>query len=286
MMKPTKILSTKKQQLKYIFTIVKFVLFFIVIIAIIFLLYYTWYYNVEQNEYYTISLQTRSIENDGFCVLYNSEYAEKTTDIPSHQLERDALQKLPEGYGFLDYIYTIKNTSLSTFHRDVTSSQNTYGTKYPVYTLILYKYHGELLSICPNSHTTYPFTTSQIVNISGKSGTAFLFDCDVLHAGCINECKEREVFQYKLCHYEDIAKLRHLNGVRTTKIEEDGNKCQNDWKQNLTRKASYFFEMPINYLLYPFMIRRENPDSTFVGKIQSYIPMDFYNNPNPNPNPA
>ena len=133
------------------------------------------------------------------------------------------------------------------------------------------------MSLCPSSHTTYPFTTSQVVNISGKSGTAFLFDCDVLHAGCINECKEREAIQYKICHYEDISKLKHLNGIRTTKIENI-NKCKINWKQNLVRKASYFFEMPINYLLYPFMIKREDPNTTLIGYIQSYIPMDFYNN--------
>ena len=245
--------------------------FFVIFICIVLWLLY---YNLEHSEYYTVSLQTRSIEKDGFCVLYNPKYINNTT---TSQLEKDTLQKLPEGYSFLDYIYTIKNTTLSTFHRDVTSSQRTYGTKYPVYTLILYKISGELLSLCPSSHMTYPFTTSQIVNISGKSGTAFLFDCDVLHAGCINECKEREAIQYKICHYEDISKLKHLNGIRTTKIENI-NKCKINWKQNLVRKASYFFEMPINYLLYPFMIKREDPNTTLIGYIQSYIPMDFYNN--------
>jgi hypothetical protein len=69
-----------------------------------------------------------------------------------------------------------------------------------------------------------------------------------------------------------------LNGVRTTKYENI-NKCRNGWKQNWMRKMSYFFEMPINYILYPFMMKREDPNTTLIGKIQSYIPMDFYNNP-------
>ena len=72
----------------------------------------------------------------------------------------------------MDYIYKINDGALSTFHRDVTSSK----TIYPVYTLILYKYDGELLSVCPSSNTTYPFVTSRIVNVEGKSGTCFLFD--------------------------------------------------------------------------------------------------------------
>ena len=45
----------------------------------------------------------------------------------------------------------------------------------------------------------------------------------------------------------------------------------------ITRKLSYFFEMPINYFCYPLMIKRENKN-TFLGIIQSMIPISFYNN--------
>ena len=93
--------------------------------------------------------------------------------MPNSDLEQDTLSKLPEGYQFMDYVYIIKNNALSTFHRDVTSSKN---TSHPVYTLILYKSEGELLSVCPGSAKTFPFVWSKIVNINSKKGTAFLFD--------------------------------------------------------------------------------------------------------------
>ena len=137
----------------------------------------------EYNECVKQSIKTRNITNDGFCVLYNPNYAINTTSYPCQQLQNDVLEKLPEGYIFIDYVYKISNVSLSTFHRDVTSSKYIYNTKYPIYTLILYKYDGDLLSVCPGSNKTYPFVWSSIINIHGKSGSAFLFDSDLLHAG-------------------------------------------------------------------------------------------------------
>ena len=187
-----------------------------------------------------------------------------TTDLPCNKLKQDALQMLPSGYTFIDYVYKIQNVALSTFHRDVTSSQHIYKTNYPVYTLILYKSWGDLLSVCPGSNTSYPFVWSNIVNISGEPGTAFLFDCDVLHAGCTNECRKRDVIQYKICHVDDLDKLAHLQGVRANKTDV----CKITMTGKIMRKLSYFFEFPINYMFYPLMVKRENSDS-IVGKIQS-----------------
>lgn len=150
------------------------------IIYILILWFYIIYYNIEYYENYKKSIKIRTIEKDGFCVLYNPIYSIKTIDYPCNELKNNVLNMLPQDYIFIDYIYKINNTSLSTFHRDVTSSQKIHKTNYPVYTLILYKYDGELLSLCPNSHKSYPFVWSRILNIDGKSGTAFLFDCEIL----------------------------------------------------------------------------------------------------------
>jgi hypothetical protein len=218
---------------------------------------------------------TYSLEMDGICILYDSEYATKTIDYPCKKMKKDILEKLPFGYVFIDYIYKIENSSLSTFHRDVTSSKHIYHTKYPVYTAILYKYSGELLSFCPGSNFTYPFVWSRIVNIHGDMGTVFLLDCDILHAGCDNACLlKREVLQYKICHREDLNTLNTLSGIYVSKIETE---CKTTIWNKIMRKCSYFFEMPINTFLYPLMIKRENSDN-IIGKIQEYIPISFYNN--------
>jgi hypothetical protein len=242
----------------------RLLLIFIFFITLI----YVFYYSIEINESFTESIKTRTLKNDGFCVMYNPDYNDSSV-----KLLNNALEYLPNGYVFINYIYKIKKTSLSTFHRDVTSSKNIYNTKHPVYTLILYKYDGDLLSVCPNSNKTYPFVWSSIVNINGKSGTAFLFDSDLLHAGCLNNCMERDLIQYKICHKDDLDKLVHLNGVRVEKISY----CKKNYTNEITRKLSYFFEMPINYFFYPLMIKRENKN-TFLGIIQSMIPISFYNN--------
>jgi len=183
------------------------------------------------------------------------------------------LNKLPKGYEFIDYSYIIKHTSLFTFHRDVTSSQFIYNTKYPIYTSIIYKYGGDLLSLCPGSHYTYPFVNSHIMNFNGKEGTAFLFNSDTLHSGCHNNCERPEIVQYKICHKDDLYLLEHLIGKHVEK--EDS--CSISLYNYFLRKLSYYFEMPINVFFYPFMINRKN-ENTIIGKIQSYMPFTFYNN--------
>jgi len=252
-----------KPKLKYIF--------------IIFVVVFFCFYFIEIHEKTGEVIEKYTLENDGICILFNPEYATKSmhNNNKNNALTQDILNKLPEGYVFLDYIYKIENSSLSTFHRDVTSSKQIFHTKYPVYTAILYKYSGELLSFCPGSNFTYPFVWSRIRNISGESGTVFLFDCDILHAGCDNECKlKREVLQYKICHKDDLEKLKELSGINVVKIEKE---CKTTIWNKIIRKTSYFLEMPINTFLYPLMIKREKAN-TIIGKIQEFIPISFYNN--------
>ena len=253
----------KNYKYKHNYNILIFIFIFIVYIIC---------YSFEFNEYFLTSIHKRTLNNDGFIILYDKNYI-NINNYPNNKLIYDVLQKLPSNYIFMDYYYKIKNTVLSTFHRDVTSSQHIYKTKYPVYTLILYKYDGCLLSLCPGSDNTYPFVYSHIINISGKAGTCFLFNCELLHAGCNNNCEKRELIQYKICHKDDLEKLNHLNGIHMTK-DNINNDC-NNIKNNILKKLSYFFEFPINYILNPLMIEKKDG---ILGKIQKYIPLDFYNN--------
>lgn len=240
---------------------------YIYLIIVIIVLYII-YYNYETTESFIKSLKTRSLDNDGFMVLYNKDYITDTI-----KMKADVLKMLPPDYIFIDYEYNIKNVALSTFHRDVTSSQKIFNTRYPTYTLILYKTDDDMLSVCPNSHKSYPFVWSNIVNIYGKRGTCFLFDCDLLHAGYMNHCADRELTQYKLCHKDDYDKLDSLHKININKTD----KCEITDMSLFIRKLSYYFQLPINYIFYPLMIKRENSNSVH-GLIQSYIPITFYNN--------
>lgn len=164
---------------------------------------------------------------------------------------RDVLKVLPKGYEFLNYRYTIHGCTLSTFHRDVTSSQYIFKTKYPVYTFITYEHEGPTLSVCPGSHMTTPFLFSNPMTVSAKS---VLFNCDLVHAGSLNpEMKPRKAVQYKIAHRDDIEKLKHLQGI--DKLKTGDCSKRND---RIYRKLSIIFSYILNHHMTPYLQNRES----------------------------
>jgi len=268
----------------------------VVSVILLFFVFFTiMYYNIETTELVDYENSKYNIEKDGIQILYDPESKDteskdtenkdpesnypidwtKQNGFPSDKLKSDVLAILPTDYVFLDYIYTISGNSLSTFHRDVTSSSKIYNTEFPVYTMILYKTTGELLSFCPNSHNTYPFVWSNIVNITGKGGTVFVFNSELLHAGSTDNCEKRYAIQYKICHRNDISKLSHLNGIRAKKDSDCSDSSLTKWIYRIFRKCSYYFEMPINTFFYPIMIEKHEG---VIGWVQDMIPIKYYNN--------
>jgi hypothetical protein len=293
------------------FNIIKKNKLFVFSAIFIFLVFFTiMYYDNETNELVDYENSKYNIEKDGIQILYDPESKDpesidpesidpesidpesidpeskdpesiysinltKHSGFPSDKIKSDVLTILPPDYVFLDYIYTISGNSLSTFHRDVTSSSKIYNTEFPVYTMILYKTTGELLSFCPNSHNTYPFVWSNIVNITGKGGTVFVFDSELLHAGSTDNCEKRYAIQYKICHRNDISKLSHLNGIRAKKESDCSDSSLTKWIYRIFRKISYYFELPINTVFYPIMVEKQDG---FIGWVQDMIPIKYYNN--------
>jgi len=250
------------------------------------------YFFFETNE--STEWSTRTLANDGFCCFKVDDRHTKVEDRHTkvedrhtkvedrhtkvddrHNEQKETLKRLPPNYEFLDYEYIIYSTALSTFHRDVTSSQVLYNCKYPVYTLIVYEYGGDLLSICPASERTWPFVWTRIVNLSGQPNTCILFNSEMLHAGQPNECRPRLTRQYKICHHDDIKNLKHLVGVRAKKDIE----CVDDVSSRIKRKISYYFAFSINHILYPFLMQKWRED-TWIGQMQKWLPdsHQFYNN--------
>ena len=188
------------------------------------------------------------LETDGLLLM----------DRPS---KREILKNLPEGYEFLDYTYTINGCTLSTFHRDVTSSQYEFKTKHPVYTFITYKYEGPSLTVCPGSHLTVPMLYSRPVTVNSNS---VLFNCDLVHAGSMNlDKKPRNAVQYKIAHRDDIEKINHLKGIRKEK-NSDCNKRNNVALDIVYRKLSLIFSYIINHHMTPYLQDRK---SVFLCKI-------------------
>jgi len=229
---------------------------YIIITIIIYIIYLL-------NESKDIYSNCRTINKDGYIVINNAN-------------KKNILKYLPPDYMFIDYRYEIKGCTLSTFHCDVTSSKYIYKTKHPVYTLIIYKNDGPLLSVCPNSHKTVPFVWNKPVIIYGKKNTGILFNSDLIHAGAINNLEDkRNLIQYKICHKSDLNKLSHLIGIN--KI--NNNSCLNKNKkyEYFCRKMSITFSFVINHLFTSILQEKPKKDTIFDYLLSNNYFGDFYN---------
>lgn len=214
-------------------------------------------------------LYTTNLVKDGYMVGRLPEDIESFEDI-----KKFTQYFFPDEYIFLNYKYSIFGTSLSTFHRDVTSSQNSLETKYPTYTLVLYQYDGNFISICPYSHITYPLTLNLPISISGKKNTFVIFNSDMLHAGQINTIgNKRKMIQFKIVHKDDYHKLKHLDDINVTKINDNDNFYIFEL---IIRKVSYYMSFLTNSYFKEFLISKT--EDGIKGLIQDIIPIKFYNN--------
>ncbi len=205
-----------------------------------------------------------TLSDDGFMIFDHDNIEE----IMRTNLSKDFI--------LIDYLYIIKGCTLSTFHRDVTSSSFIHKTKYPVYTIISYYNNGPLLALCPESHTTTPFLFQSPVIISGKPKTSILFNCDVVHAGALNNLgNNRLAIQRKICHKDDLKTLSHLIGIKKTNI----GKCDknNNNYYYFLRKISLMFSFVFNHLLTGFLQNKPQKDSISDYLIDKYYIGDFYN---------
>tara|TARA_R110001632_G_C11194317_1_gene402452 strand:+ start:45 stop:731 length:687 start_codon:yes stop_codon:yes gene_type:complete len=202
---------------------------------LVIILYFT--YERKYDEKYKPTL-----ERDGFIFLDSAD-------------SKHVLKHLPNGYQFMDYKYTIEGCTLSTFHRDVTSSQYIFKTEHPTYTFIKYEHEGPALSVCPGSHRTVPLLISQPITVNSKY---VLFNCDVVHAGSLNLKKlPRKAIQYKIIHDNDLTRLKHLNGIHKVK-KGDCTKNNHPVLDVMYRKLSILFSYIVNHQLTPYLQSRES----------------------------
>lgn len=187
-------------------------------------------------------------------------------------LEETILPFLPKGYHFLDYKYSIHGPALITYHRDVTSSQSSFHTKYPTYTVIQYEYEGDFLSVSPGSHKEWQYRFP--ITLGGKQNTAILFNCDLVHAGIDAPAGvERKATQYKLCHEDDISLLKELNGID---VLQEG-KPLGYFTKLVLRIGSYLFTVPIEVFCRPLLQQRFS--TGFSSFLQRLVPLPYFNNP-------
>ena len=238
---------------------IRSIVVFVVFLVIAFLLF--WWISGETDDERP---DTRTLDQDGYIVIRES----------NKQL---AISKLPDAsnYVYLNYKYIIRGCSLSTFHRDVTSSSYIYQTKHPVYTYIEYTNDTQepLLSVCPGSHKSTPFLYSSPLTIWGQGHTGILFHCDLVHAGAINRLGSlRYAEQYKIAHKEDLATLGHLQNIH---MEKDGQCDISPLYEYMSRRVSWIFSHIANHHFTSYLQTR--PD-THIGKmLLSLYGREFYN---------
>ena len=185
------------------------------------------------------------------------------------------LDRLPPGYEFLNYEYTIRGTSLSTWHRDVTSGQVYHGTAHPTYTVIRYEYDGDFLTVIPQSHATYPFALSRTQMINGTAGTTILFNADLLHAGAPNRVgAARLARQYKVVHRDDRSLLTHLEGIQVCKEGTGDNMTLVDWAK---RVLSWQWAFLLNLPEVAHLSQSRQVPGSIGALLQKVVNLDFFN---------
>lgn len=220
-------------------------------LIILTILYFAYFLYEIPFDDFNIDGRGENLFGNGFLIMKNKE---------------NPLHYLPEGYQFLDYKYKLNCSTISTFHRDIFSSKYELKAKYPIYTYIIYmnRRYGihPLLSVCPGSHLSVPFLWSSSVTISGKFGTAVLFDSDLVHAGAFNDLGvDRYAQQYKIVHKDDLHLLNHIVGTDMTI------KCKvtcNKWYHQLLKVGSLLFAYPINHI---FGKHIEVSNKSFFGSL-------------------
>jgi hypothetical protein len=205
------------------------------------------------------------LSNDGYAVFHTD-----ATEIRSSVLDR-----LPPGYEFLNYEYTIRGTSLSTWHRDVTSGQTYHDTTHPTYTVIRYEYDGDFLTVIPQSHSTYPFSIARTQMINGTAGTTILFNADLLHAGAPNRVgAARLARQYKVVHRDDRSRLAHLEDVNLCKDGGGGEMTPLDWaKRIMSWQWAWFLNLPE----VAHLAQERQPPGSIGALLQRAVNLDFFN---------
>ena len=127
--------------------------------------------------------------------------------------------------------------------------------------------------MCPGSHKIVPFNFNKAKIINGKKNDGYLFNCDLIHAGAMNNNKEeRLVMQYKICHKDDLNKLKHLINIK--KIQK--NDCDNNlYYDIILRKLSLLFPYITNHVFTKYLQSKQN--NMFQKIINSIYKRDFYN---------
>lgn len=174
-------------------------------------------------------------------------------------------------YILVDYSYIINNSSISTYHRDYTSSKQYNNLNFTSYTMILYLDNTNL-NIIPDSHLEkFPiYLIDNSRQIKFNPGEAIIFDADLLHSGEISKTNEqRRCIQFKIVHKDDIENVKHL--INYHNVNENKNNNNYYLKllyNNISRMIPFVSDI--------FNKQISNSFHSHKTKIQEFISYLFY----------
>ena len=148
-------------------------------------------------------------------LINSKKYLDAQKFIQNHSgFLKQVNQLLGEDYVFMDYIFTIEKSSISTCHRDENGSVFTPQNKHPSYTILFYLEPMEAcLDVIPKSHKerNAVYLSTPLESIPCKPGQAILFDAVLIHSGSINSKNDNKRIQMKIIHKDDIDNLKEFH---------------------------------------------------------------------------
>lgn len=143
------------------------------------------------------------------------KYMEAKRFIHNHPGVLKNLQSLlGEDYVFVDYIFSIEKSSVSTCHRDENGSILNPKMRHPSYTIIFFlEDMKSCIDVIPKSHKERNkiYITKSINSIPCTPGQAILFDANLIHSGAINKKNDNKRIQMKVTHKDDVQNMKEFD---------------------------------------------------------------------------
>lgn len=198
----------------------------IILIIIVIFIFYSLFIKKDN-----ILLRQCDLEENGFCIIKNvlsdieinslkkmsedNNYKEiKNSLINNNDLNNIINQKLGNDYGFQDYIWIIKKSTVHTCHRDNNGDFFNKNQKHPSYTALIYlEDMDKCLGVIPKSHlikNSFGINMSDnLINLLCNKGDMIIFNANLIHVGTINKKHDNLRIQLKITNKEDLEALSY-----------------------------------------------------------------------------
>jgi hypothetical protein len=148
-------------------------------------------------------------------LTYSKRYLDIKKFISNHPgVLKHIYSMYGEDYTFVDYIFSIEKSSVSTCHRDENGFVFNKDLKHPSYTIIFYLEEMDAcLDVIPRSHEEKNkiYLSKSLESIPCVPGQAIIFNADLIHSGSINEKDDNKRIQMKIVHKDDLENVKQFD---------------------------------------------------------------------------